>query len=123
MGTLPNGGGRKPGSLNKSTEQVRRAVAELLRLSAPRMIDWLEQTACGIREPGTVDKDTGLVTPGAWIIRPDPKGAAELVLKAAEYHIPKLARVESHITPGAEQSHEEWLRGLEGTSSPRTIEG
>lgn len=41
---------------------------------------WLCLTAAGDDERG---------------IRPDPKGAAELYLKAIEYHIPKLSRVEA----------------------------
>lgn len=88
---------RTKGSLNKSTEQVRRAVAELLEMSAPRMISWLEKVAEG-------DKAEG--------IKPDPGKAVDLVLKAAEYHIPKLARTESHMSV-EEKSHEDWLDGLE----------
>lgn len=88
---------RTKGSVNKSTEQVRRAVAELLEMSAPRMMGWLEKVASG-------DKGEG--------IKPDPGRAVDLVLKAAEYHIPKLARTESH-TSVEEKSHEEWLRDLQ----------
>jgi hypothetical protein len=34
-------------------------------------------------------------------VKPDPKGAADLYLKAIEYHIPKLARVESSVDMNA----------------------
>lgn len=97
---------RTAGSLNKSTEQVRRAVSELLQMSAPRMIDWLEIVASGQKTKLPDGSE-------AWLIKPEPAKAVDLVLKAAEYHIPKLARVESHATNGPEQTHEDWLNGLE----------
>ena len=79
---------RTKGSLNRSTEQVRRAVSELLEMSAPKMINWLDQVANGV--PG---KDSAGNVEG-WFVKPDPGKAVDLVLKAAEYHIPKLARTE-----------------------------
>jgi hypothetical protein len=98
---------RTKGSLNKSTEQVRRAVAELLEMSAPKMIGWLEKVSEGI--PASTD-EAGQVT--NWLVKPEPSKAVALVLQAAEFHIPKLARTESHVSL-EEQSHEEWLNGLE----------
>ena len=70
---------RTPGSINKSTEQVRRAVSELLTRSAPKMVEWLDMVAYGNESLG---------------VKADPGKAVDLVLKAAEYHIPKLARTE-----------------------------
>lgn len=64
-------GGRKPGVPNRATADVRKAVAELLEMAAPQMIQWLERVAYD-----------------------DPAKALDLVFKAAEYHIPKLARTE-----------------------------
>lgn len=88
--------GRPPGSKNVSTTQVRAAVSALLEMSAPKMIEWLQTVADGIPE---VDKRTNhpiLTERGAtsWVNKPDPKGAVDMVLKAAEFHIPKLARTE-----------------------------
>ena len=100
---------RTAGSLNRSTEQVRRAVSELLQQTAPKMQEWLQKVANGIPEMSVEDPSKQI----GWVNKPDPKGAVDLVLKAAEYHIPKLARTESHVTDGPEQSHEDWLRGLE----------
>jgi hypothetical protein len=97
---------RPLGSANKSTEQVRRAVSELLTMAAPKMIGWLQTVA-----DGDPDKDADGNTIG-WIVKPDPGKAVDLILKAAEYHIPKLARTESHLSV-TEKSHEEWLDGLE----------
>ena len=96
---------RTKGSINKSTEQVRRAVAELLEMSAPRMMGWLEVVASGQKEAAADGKDT-------WLVKPEPGKAVDLVLKAAEFHIPKLARTESHMSV-EEKSHEDWLNGLE----------
>lgn len=96
---------RTVGSKNRSTEQVRRAVSELLEMSAPRMMGWLEIVA----EGKTHREEDGSIT---WLVKPEPAKAVDLVLKAAEYHIPKLARSESHVTV-EEKSHEDWLDGLE----------
>lgn len=79
---------RPKGSPNRSTEQVRRAIASLLEMSAPRMIEWLQKVADGIPEKDEEGKQVG------WINKPDPASATNLVLKAAEFHIPKLARTE-----------------------------
>lgn len=57
---------------------------------------WLFLTASGDEERG---------------IKPDPKGAADLYLKAIEYHIPKLSRVEAHMAV-EQKSHEQWLDEL-----------
>lgn len=69
---------RPTGSQNRSTEQVRRAIAELIEKGAPKLQGWLDTVAEGDEAKG---------------IKPDPAKAADLMLKAAEYHIPKLARM------------------------------
>lgn len=69
-------GGRPPGSPNKATAEVRAAIAQMMQLAAPKMAGWLEQVAAV-----------------------DPAKAFDLALKAAEYHIPKLARTE-HVGEG-----------------------
>ena len=81
---------RPKGALNVSTEQVRRAISELLTLSAPKMIAWLQTVAEG-------DEDKG--------IKADPGKAVDLILKAAEYHIPKLARTEMSGPDGGAVPH------------------
>lgn len=95
---IPNGGqGRPKGVPNKSTTKAREAIALVAEGMAPEFMGWLQRTADGDPENN---------------IKPDPKGAADIYLKAIEYHIPKLSRVEGHITPGAEKTHEEWLDSL-----------
>lgn len=64
-------GGRQKGSENRFTSQARAAIAAIADGMAGEFVDWVRQVA--------VEK---------------PKDAAEIWLKAVEYHIPKLARTE-----------------------------
>ncbi|WP_343819781.1 hypothetical protein ISN75_06800 [Dyella marensis] len=48
-------------------------------MSAPKMAGWLDKVANGDEKLG---------------VKADPGKAVDLILKAAEYHIPKLARTE-----------------------------
>lgn len=76
----PNAGkGRKAGVPNKATADVRAAISMIANEMSDDFKAWLLLTASG-------DEGRGL--------KPDPKGAADLYLKAIEYHIPKLARTE-----------------------------
>lgn len=93
----PKTGGRVKGSANKVTREFRDAVKSLLEDNADNLSRWLALVADG---DGT---EKG---------RPDPGRALDLMAKLAEYASPKLARIEGHVTPGAEKSHEEWLRDL-----------
>lgn len=96
---VPNGGnGRPKGTPNKATSKAREAIALVAEGMAPEFMGWLQRTADG-------DKDNG--------IKPDPKGAADIYLKAIEYHIPKLSRVEGHVTQGADMSLEDWIGTLQ----------
>ena len=76
--------GRPKGSLNKATQSVREMIAQVAEQNAPKFAQWLETVALG-------DGDK---------VKPDPGKAAELYLKAIEYHIPKLARTEVSGTDG-----------------------
>ena len=73
------GMGRPKGVPNKSTSKVREMMAFIAEQNADKFLEWLEATADGDETKG---------------VKPDPKGAADLYLKAIEYHIPKLARTE-----------------------------
>lgn len=64
-------GGRQAGTPNKSTRQVREAIAAFAEANVERMGTWLR----------AVEAD-------------DPAKAMELYLRAIEYHIPKLGRTE-----------------------------
>jgi len=64
-------GGRKPGSLNRSTEQMKLSIAR----ATNRVLNYM---------PVILDK----------LIKEDPKAAVDLAIKLMEFHIPKMSRVE-----------------------------
>ena len=72
-----NNRGRPKGSPNRATADVRAAIAVFAEGNAHKLQDWLDRIA---------DGSDG--------VRPDPAKAADLYLRAIEYHIPKLARTE-----------------------------
>jgi hypothetical protein len=71
------GAGRPKGSPNKATAAVREAIAVFAEGNAHKLQEWLDDVANGVGGN-----------------RPDPAKAADLYLRAIEYHIPKLARTE-----------------------------
>ena len=64
-------GGRKPGTPNKATQDVREAIAIFAQANVGSMDAWLKQVA-----------------------EKDPAKALDLYLRAIEYHLPKLGRME-----------------------------
>jgi hypothetical protein len=72
-----NGMGRPKGSPNKATAAVREAIAVFAEGNAHKLQEWLDDIAIGVGGN-----------------KPDPAKAADLYLRAIEYHIPKLARTE-----------------------------
>jgi hypothetical protein len=77
------------GRPNKTTLRCREAIALVADGMATEFEQWLRQTAYGI------PKDPTESGPAAeYLVKPDPKGAAEIYLRAIEYHIPKLSRTE-----------------------------
>jgi hypothetical protein len=75
----PKTGGRATGTPNKATQDVRQCIALFAENNVAKLEEWLNRTAEGDRIAG---------------VKPDPGKAADLFLKAIEYHIPKLGRVE-----------------------------
>ena len=69
--------GRPKGSPNKATAAVREAIAVFAEGNAHKLQEWLDDIAMGVGGN-----------------KPDPAKAADLYLRAIEYHIPKLARTE-----------------------------
>lgn len=65
------GKGRKVGSKNKATMELRQVIADIADRQAPKVEAWLEKVA-----------------------EDDPGKALDLFLRMIEYHIPKLARTE-----------------------------
>ncbi len=68
-GQSGNPAGRKPGTLRKTTVDVRAAIAQFAQDNVEQMSAWL----CEIE---------------------DPAKRLDLYLRAIEYHIPKLGRME-----------------------------
>lgn len=67
----PKGAGRKAGTPNKATTDVRSAIALLAQNNVEKVQGWLERGA-----------------------RKNPLGAAKVFAALLEYHVPKLGRVE-----------------------------
>lgn len=70
--------GRPLGVPNKATTEFKDTVSALLRDNSDNVAIWLNTVAFG-------DGDQ---------VKPDPKGALDLIAKLAEYASPKLARTE-----------------------------
>lgn len=64
-------GGRRAGTPNKATADVRACVARIAQNLAPEVEGWIRKGA-----------------------RKNPLGAAHLLAQLLEYHIPKLSRAE-----------------------------
>lgn len=73
------GKGRPRGSPNKSTAEVREAVARLVSMNIEDADEWLSMVAYGDEELG---------------VKADPGKALDLLAKISEFHLPKLARTE-----------------------------
>jgi hypothetical protein len=90
---LPKTGGRKPGSVNKSTKEFRDTVSALLEKNSANVGIWLTQVAEGHGE-----------------VKPAPEKALDLLAKLAEFAAPKLARTEHTGKDGDAMKHEfTWL--------------
>ena len=84
---IPKTGGRKAGVGNRTTVDVRNAIALIAQDNAGNFARWLNEVASE-----------------------DPAKAADLYLKAIEYHIPKLARSETTGKDGGPVDHTfRWL--------------
>jgi hypothetical protein len=85
----PKTGGRKPGSVNKSTKEFRDTVSALLEKNAANVGIWLKSVAEGHGD-----------------VKPAPEKALDLLAKLAEFAAPKLARTEHTGKDGESMKHE-----------------
>lgn len=92
-------GGRKKGTPNKITREKRELLAVLLDKRLPDLDEMIEDTWRGIE----IEKQmpTGETVVGRF--NASPGDAAKLVLAAAEYCIPKLARMEKTISDASDE--------------------
>lgn len=84
------GSGRVKGTPNKSTRDVREAIAVFAQGNVGKMNAWLRDIANGKQVSSTQNGKRVK----RWLREPDPGKALDLYLRALEYHIPKLARTE-----------------------------
>jgi len=82
--TSTSGQGRPAGTPNKATTAFRETVTKLLEGNSENVAKWLEIVADGDEERG---------------IKPDPKGALQVLADLAEFAAPKLSRTE-HVGDG-----------------------
>lgn len=88
-------GGRKKGTPNKVTKETREVFKRILDNLAPEIEAWLRETAHGIEIEKTLpDGSTCIGRFGA-----DPGKAVDVLLKLAEFSVPKLNRTE-HVGDG-----------------------
>ena len=78
-----NRSGRPKGTPNKATGMAREAIAKFVDGNAPKMQEWLEKVANGVKDDS-----------GKWIVPPAPDKAFTMLQTVMEYHLPKLARQE-----------------------------
>jgi hypothetical protein len=98
------GGGSRKGKPNRATADVRAAIAQVLERNAANFSKWLERVAEGEKEfePEKDEDGRPVLDPKTgepkgewnWLRRPEPGTALKLAMDMAEYHIPKLARME-----------------------------
>ena len=73
-------GGRKAGTPNKTTAEIREAFNELISLNLPKLSNWLDRVAAD-----------------------DPEKALDIIIKFSDFIIPKLQRTEIKGHLGIEQ--------------------
>jgi hypothetical protein len=86
-------GGRTKGVPNKVTSAARESFALMFDNLAPDVETWIRQTANGWDDEVTMGRGESAVTVIKRVGK-DPGKAADLALRLAEYHIPKLGRTE-----------------------------
>ena len=95
MDTLPAPLTRKEaapqrGTMGRNTRDFRTTIGALLVAQGPNIGKWVNEVAKGRRNTAAATKATGEV----WAVRPNPQAALSMVLAAAEFAAPKLARIE-----------------------------
>ena len=79
--------GRKKGTPNKVKSDARQALGFLLENNLDRIQGWIDETANGV-----FDEE------GKVLVKPDPAGAFDMLMKLCEYVLPKLARIDVDVS-------------------------
>jgi hypothetical protein len=85
--------GSRKGKPNRIKRDAREAIARFVDRNAGKLQRWLDAISDGLREADVVGPD-GKITPGKWIVPPNPEKAFVLFQSVIEYHVPKLSRRE-----------------------------
>ena len=91
------GSGRPKGAPNKVTTAAKCAFLAAFGRLEGDLEKWIRQTAEGVPEPVILNGEIKLSEDGSPILAPagaDPGKAADLLIRMAEYHFPKLGRTE-----------------------------
>lgn len=94
--------GSRKGVPNRIKRDAREAIARFVDRNAHKLHRWLHEISDGRREPDIVQPD-GTITPGRWVVLPNPEKAFQLFQSVIEYHVPKLSRREV-VTPPTKES-------------------
>jgi hypothetical protein len=84
----------RKGVPNKATSDARAAIARFVDGNAHRLTLWLDQVANGVFD--YYFDEEGLLKQRV-IVEPDPGRAFDLYQKVIQYHVPKLAQVDSTV--------------------------
>lgn len=88
------GAGRKPGVPNKVTAEARALFAALLDKKAGELEAMIDETRFGIEIEKQIQGPNGQSATVLGRLNADPGKAVDLILKLAEFCIPKLGRQE-----------------------------
>jgi hypothetical protein len=103
-------GGRKKGTPNRVTAEARSIFAQVLEKTAPEMQRWFSECGDGIEIEKTTIAPDGTPVTVLGRMNADPGKALDLMIKLAEYHFPKLQRMEKGI---ADATDEELLQEVQ----------
>jgi hypothetical protein len=79
-------GGREPGAPNKITSEVRQALSLVYQGKVEQLSKWIQETADGFDAIHFLSDGTE-----CHYLERNPSKAAELMVRIAEYFVPKLA--------------------------------
>ncbi len=98
-------GGRKAGTPNKSTAEVRRILQEFVERNCHMLTEFLHLVAKGIPK---VNPETGEPT-AEFLVKPNPAKAFDMLMSALEFELPKMARAVVISSDGYDEGQENYF--------------